>query len=181
MKLSWFRTYLPPLPEFDMTLQSWDTANKPGELSDYSVCTTWGISGKNLYLLDVYRKRVDYPTLKRAVAELYQRYRPRTILIEDKSSGTPLVQELRNEGVYAVKAYMPKMDKALRFHSASSTVEGGFVYLPEKAAWLAAYLHEITCFPNAKHDDQADSTSQALDWLKQRYWGKRGTIVEFLI
>lgn len=46
-------------------------------------------------------------------------------------------------------------------------IENGFVHLPEKAAWLAEYLHELTNFPNAKYDDQADSTSQALDWFKK--------------
>jgi hypothetical protein len=42
------------------------------------------------------------------------------------------------------------------------------VYLPEKAEWLASYVHELTTFPNGKFDDQADSTSQAPDWVKQR-------------
>ena len=34
------------------------------------------------------------------------------------------------------------------------------------APWLAEYLHEMTVFPNGKHDDQVDSTAQFLDWLK---------------
>jgi hypothetical protein len=55
----------------------------------------------------------------------------------------------------------------MRMHSVTAMIENGFVYLPEKAAWLADYLHELTSFPNAKYDDQADSTSQALDWFKQ--------------
>jgi phage terminase large subunit-like protein len=52
-------------PKFELTFQSWDTANKPSELSDYSVCTTWGVKQKNLYLLHVLRKRLDYPNWKR--------------------------------------------------------------------------------------------------------------------
>ena len=48
-------------------MQSWGTANKATELSDFSVCTTWGIKGKNLYLLGVLRRRLEYPALKRAV------------------------------------------------------------------------------------------------------------------
>jgi hypothetical protein len=54
----------------------------------------------------------------------------------------------------------------MRLHSITSTIENGFVYLPDQAEWLQAYLHELTTFPNSKHDDQADSTSQALDWIK---------------
>jgi hypothetical protein len=49
----------------------------------------------------------------------------------------------------------------------SSTIENGFVHLPEQALWLAEYLHEMSSFPKGKFDDQVDSTSQALDWVKQ--------------
>ncbi len=57
------------------------------------------------------------------------------------------------------------------FHTVSSTIENGFVHLPENAEWLSEYLHELTTFPKGKHDDQADSTSKALDWVRQGYWG----------
>ena len=46
----------------------------------------------------------------------------------------------------------------------------------EKAEWLAAYLHELTTFPNGKRDDQVDSTSQALDWIKKGYTGTHGFV-----
>jgi hypothetical protein len=36
-------------------------------------------------------------------------------------------------------------------------------------SWLAEYLHELTVFPNGKHDDQADSTAQFLDWLNRPF------------
>ena len=63
IKTEWFKIYAPAeLPkEFDLVIQSWDTANKPSELSDYSVCTTWGVKGKHIYLLHVLRKRLAYP------------------------------------------------------------------------------------------------------------------------
>lgn len=51
----------------------------------------------------------------------------------------------------------------------TSTIENGLVYLPEKAEWLAEYMHEMTLFPFGKYDDQADSTSQALDWVRGRH------------
>ena len=51
------------------------------------------------------------------------------------------------------------MEKIMRLHSVTSTIENGFVYLPTEADWLAVYLHELTVFPNGKHDDQADSTA----------------------
>ena len=48
----------------------------------------------------------------------------------------------------------------------TAMIENGFVHIPESAPWLAEYLHEMTVFPNGKHDDQADSTAQFLDWVK---------------
>ena len=93
---------------------------------------------------------------------------PKTILIEDKASGTQLIQELVSDGMHAIKKYEPTMDKTMRMHSVTSTIENGFAHLPDKAAWLGEYLHELTSFPKGKYDDQADSTSQALDWFKQQ-------------
>ena len=71
IKAAWFRTYAANErpAAFDRIVQSWDTANKATELSDFSVCTSWGIAGKDLYLLHVLRKRMEYPELKRAVCQ----------------------------------------------------------------------------------------------------------------
>ena len=71
VKAAWFRRYSrDQRPEFDRIVQSWDTASKPSELSDYSVCTTWGLKGADFYLLNVFRKKLGFPELKRAVVEL---------------------------------------------------------------------------------------------------------------
>ena len=166
----WFRSYVPgeEPSRFDLIVQSWDTANKSTELNDYSVCTTWGVKNKKIYLLHVLRRRMDYPDLKRAVRELAERFHPANILIEDKASGTQLIQELIRDNVYSVTRYEPTMEKVIRLHSITTPIETGFVYLPTESDWLAAYLHELTTFPNGKHDDQADSTSQALHWLIQQ-------------
>ena len=173
VKAEWFKTYTAAdLPaRFELTFQSWDTANKPTELSDYSVCTTWGVKERHLYLLQVFRKRLGYPELKRAVREQSGAFNPQTIMIEDKASGTQLIQELVNEGMHGIKKYEPTMDKIMRMHSVTSTIENGFLHLPDKAAWLGEYLHEMTIFPNGKYDDQADSTSQFLDWFKSNFKG----------
>jgi hypothetical protein len=63
--------------------------------------------------------------------------------------------------------YQPQTDKDIRMHAQTAMIDNGFVYLPKEAAWLAAYLHELTAFPKGKHDHQADSTAQMLDWLKR--------------
>jgi phage terminase large subunit-like protein len=116
---------------FETIFQSWDTANKPTELSDYSVCTTWGVKEKHAYLLHVIRKRLGYPELKRAVLEQLEAFGPETVLIEDRASGTQLIQDLVSEGMHAIKKYEPTMDKIMRMHSVTSTIENGSVHLPD--------------------------------------------------
>src|SRR6266568_3966586 len=169
VKAAWFRHYLPDeLPQsFERVVQSWDTANKATELSDFSVCTSWGVQGKNLYLIDVLRRRMEYPELKRAVREQYERFDSAIVLIEDKASGTQLIQELIAEGLHVVTRYRPQSDKDMRMHAQTAMIENGVVHLPDAAPWLALYLHELTIFPNGRHDDQVDSTAQMLDWFKQ--------------
>jgi len=174
VKEQWFKRYGEnDRPEtFDRIVQSWDTANKATELSDFSVCTTWGIKGKNLYLLSVLRKRLEYPALKRAVREQQSLFDADVVLIEDKASGTQLIQELITEGFHRVTRYQPDCDKIMRLNAQTGLIENGFVYIPQKASWLAEYLHELTVFPKGKHDDQVDSTAQFLDWFKRPFPGQ---------
>jgi predicted phage terminase large subunit-like protein len=169
VKEAWFRRYrIEDLPSsFDRIVQSWDTANKPTELADYSVCTTWGLKGPNFWLLNVLRKKFAYPELKRAVREQGELFKPAVILVEDKASGTQLIQELIADGLSQVTRYAPDGDKIMRLHAQTATIENGFVHVPETAPWLPDYLAEFMLFPNARYDDQVDSTAQALAWAKQ--------------
>ena len=76
--------------------------------------------------------------------------------------------------------YAPDGDKIMRLHAQTATIENGFVFLPEAAPWLADYVSELTLFPAGRHDDQVNSTAQALAWPKRRsttgiidYWAGR--------
>jgi hypothetical protein len=60
----------------------------------------------------------------------------------------------------------------MRMNAQTAIIENGFVCIPEEAPWLAEYLHEMTVFPNGKHDDQVDSTAQFLDWFKKPFSGQ---------
>jgi len=142
VKVEWFKRYgANQRPErFDRIVQSWDTANNATELSDFSVCTTWGIKGKDLYLLNLVRKRLEYPALKRAVREQRDLFNASVVLIEDKASGTQLIQELITDGCHGVTRYQPGCDKVMRLHAQTAMIESGFVHVPEVAPWLAEYL-----------------------------------------
>jgi predicted phage terminase large subunit-like protein len=172
VKTDWLRRYdASSCPStFTCVVESWDSANKAGELNDFSVCTTWGVFDGHYYLLDVFRKRLNYPDLKRAVVELARQHDADSIVIEDKASGTQLVQELQHEGaMYGIRPYKPPpgSDKILRLHTQTALFESGRVLLPVSAPWLEEYVRELTSFPGSKHDDQVDSTTQALDYLKK--------------
>ncbi len=168
IKEAWFNRYDLPPAAFDQVIQSWDTANKVSELADYSVCTTWGLKDHAFYLLHVLRKKLSYPDLKRAVQDQRYAFSATVILIEDKASGTQLIQDLLAEGVSMVTGCKPDGDKVMRVHAQSATMENGFVHLPRQAHWLDNYLHEMLVFPKGRHDDQVDATAQAFAWAKQR-------------
>jgi len=149
VKAEWFKPYDDKeRPErFDRIVQSWDIANKATELSNFSVCTTWGVCGKKVYLLGLLRQRLEYPALKRAVREQQNLFSANVVLIEDKASGTQLIQELIAEGCHGVTRYQPTTDKIMR-------------------------MHAQTAIPNGKHDDQVDSTAQFLEWFQKPFPGQ---------
>jgi predicted phage terminase large subunit-like protein len=172
VKTDWLRRYdaTSRPSRFTRVVQSWDTANKSGELNDFSVCTTWGVFDSHYYLLDVFRKQLNYPDLKRAVVKLARQHHTDSIVIEDKASGTQLIQELQHErAMYGIRPYEPPpgSDKILRLHTQTALFESGRVLLPVSAPWLDDYVRELISFPGSKYDDQVDSTTQALDYLKK--------------
>jgi predicted phage terminase large subunit-like protein len=137
---------------------------KPTELSDYSVGTAWQVQGDNCYLLDLIRGRFDFAELKRAVMRQKAQWH---ILIEDKGSGTPLIQELRREKVNPI-SITPDVDKVTRLFATQPRFESGSVYFPEHASWLSDLIGELLGFPEGRYDDQVDSISQALAWIEKR-------------
>jgi len=111
--------------------------------------------------------KLNFPELKRKVVELANKYNAGTILIEDKASGTQLIQDLKSEFVNGITEYRPPpgTDKVMRLHAHTAMFENGRVFLPRTAPWLADYVHELTSFPGGRHEDQVDSTTQFLDYI----------------
>jgi predicted phage terminase large subunit-like protein len=171
VKRHWIKRYdeLPLASERLLTLQSWDTASKGGPDNDWSICTTWIVTrDRRWYLLDVWRKRVDYPELKAAVETLAVTFRAQRVLVEDTGAGISLVQELRSR-VSGIIAVRPERDKVSRMAVVSAKFEAGQVFLPERAPWLGDFESELFAFPGSRHDDQCDSVSQALSETAVRF------------
>ncbi|MBF0563418.1 MAG: phage terminase large subunit [Alphaproteobacteria bacterium] len=177
IKRDWFKMCPPhPIPaQFGRVIQSWDTASMTSDHAAFSVCTTWGVITRfipgselevEIHLLDVLRDKMTYSNLKRAVIAKYHRFRPAEILIEQAGSGIQLLQEFVKTAL-PVRACPPQRNKASRMETQTDLIEGGRVFLPATAAWLADYLDEMTKFPKGKYNDQVDSTSQALAFIKE--------------
>jgi len=183
LKWSWFKFYHDPPQRMssDRVVQSWDTASKSEEINDYSVGTTWLAKNNDYYLLDVFRARMQYPELKQRVRELANLHRANSILIEDKGSGTSLIQDLRYEGSLRPIAISPEKDKITRLHAQTAKIEAGQVFLPERAAWLRDFEAEMKQFPNGRYDDQVDSVSQFLNWVdNHRYRPARFVYIDYM-
>ena len=165
IKNSWLK-YYDDQSDFDEIYQSWDCAIKTSYQNDYSVCTTWGIKDSKYYLIDVFRDKLDYPSLKKTVYNKALDIKPNAIIIEDKASGQQILQEL-TESLNIIK-YNPKYDKITRFVLVSSIFEAGKVFIPSNKAWLENFLSELRGFPNVDHDDQIDSMTQFLIWAQNK-------------
>lgn len=170
IKGAWFRRYrtAPVQGGENRTVLSVDSGYKPNELSDPTVITVWIVTQSGFYLVDVFRKTITYPDLKRAVKSYAEQWRPDELLIEDKASGQSLIQDLREETRLPIIPVDPgQVDKATRLSRNSALFEAGRVFLPESAPWLMAYEIELTTFPLSPHADQVDSTSQFLDRMRR--------------
>lgn len=160
------------LPKPTRIIQSWDTAFKAKSTNDYSVCTTWAECADGYYLIDLWKDRVEFPDLKRMVVALAAKHNPNGILVEDKASGQSLVQELRRDTRLPIIPVPVDIDKIARAYAITPLIESGRVFLPEGAAWLSDYIGSLGSFPAGAHDDDVDSTTQALNYLS------RGTGIE---
>jgi predicted phage terminase large subunit-like protein len=167
-KRDWFRYYDRPPDRFSRIVQSWDTAFKTGATNDYSVCATLGESGHGFYLLSLYREKVEFPELRRQVAQQADFWQPSEIYLEDKASGQSLVQELKVATKYPVIPVKVDRDKETRASAVTGYFESGRVFFPrtETATWVTYLEDELASFPAGLHDDCVDAISQALNRLR---------------
>jgi predicted phage terminase large subunit-like protein len=156
-------------PRFEELVLSVDSAFKTGRENDFSVGLVLGVGPTGYYVLDVSRKRLEFPALKREIEMLALRWKPDVVLVEDKASGTSLLQELRVGTRLPIQAIKVDTDKTTRANAVTPLVESGRVYLPESAPWLADFLEEISSFPAAPHDDMVDALTQGLNHVREAY------------
>ena len=174
IKTEWFRYYpLNVVYEYERIFITADTAQKVKEHNDYSVFGVWGITKQGqMHLLDMIRGKWEAPELKRKAIELWNTWikgkTPATAFyVEDKVSGTGLIQEIKATGGIPIIPIQPDKDKLTRVEASLTYLESGLVYLPDKPTYNfnADFLAECEAFTrddSHKHDDMVDVFSYAV-------------------
>ena len=170
VKSIWFEKYNNLNYNDTICVHSWDTASKEGQYNDPSACTVWRFQqfGNKYYLDDIVNEKFNTPDLKKKIIQMAERDKPFAILIEDASSGIGIIQSLQAETRLPVVAITPIKSKGDRLLKAAILMETGKVAI-RNCHWTLDYEVQLTTFPNAKHDDLCDSTSQFLIWANENY------------
>ena len=122
----------------------------------------------NIILLNSIKKRLEFPELKALTWAEYQEWEPDSLIVEKKSSGVALYQELRRAGIPA-QEYTPHRgsgDKTARLNSIADIIQSGLVWVPQ-TRWAEELVEEVAAFPFASNDDLVDSTIMAMMRFRQ--------------
>ena len=197
IKKSWFQPYKQEfIPKIKFTIQSWDTASSIRKEAAFSACTTWGVFDDeqgypSLILLGAWRKRVAFPELYETVQRMgrdyrattadrpiNQRFKPDLILVEEKSTGIPLIQTLNKTGL-SLTAWRPDKygDKVERVRRITHILESGRVYVPMQGPdftrmkkYAEVLVLQCITFPNADSRDFVDTMTQAIQRIINSGW-----------
>jgi predicted phage terminase large subunit-like protein len=160
-------------PRCEFTIMSLDAAQESTNRADYNALTVWGVfnneetGAKNIILLNSIKERMEFPALKKMVLAEYKEWEPDSFIVEKKSNGAALYQELRSMGV-PVSEFTPSkgQDKTSRVNAVSDLFSSGMVWAPD-TRWAREVVEECNDFPSGANDDLVDSTTQALLRFRQ--------------
>ena len=146
-----------------------DTAQKTKEQNDYSVLQCWGksINGQAV-MLDMVRGKWEAPELETMARAFWAKHKAvenqgvlRAFKVEDKVSGTGLIQKLKREGIPMIGVQRDR-DKVSRAFDTAPFVQSGNVVIIRNLSGLVDFLSEAALFPNAAHDDAIDCAMTAI-------------------
>lgn len=163
--------YYVVLPEIEEAVISVDCSFKDFTTSDYVAIQVWGRRGAHKFLIYRLKQRLGFAATVQAVRATKAQF-PQTIavLIEDKANGPAVIETLQGE-IAGVIPIEPEGGKIARAYAIQPQHEAGNLFLPDPsiAPWVNDYLTELTAFPGAPNDDEADATTQAVNWMSNRY------------
>jgi len=167
-KREWFQ-YYDTLPAEGYHLQSWDTAFKTGQENDYSARVDGFVTpNRDVYITDFDWQRLEFPQLVAEVKRAYEARKPRSVLVEDKASGTSAVQALKQGSAVPIVPIKPETDKVSRARSTTGWFEAGKVFFPRNHPRVAEFEAFLTGFPLLAHDDPTDAIVQLLKHVISR-------------
>ena len=161
-------------PHVEYVIMSLDAAAEKHNRADYTALTTWGVffneneNAHHLILLDSIKKRLEFPELKQLSMDEYTKWEPDAFIVEKKSAGTAIYQEMRRMGL-PVQEYTPHRgtgDKLARLNSVADIIASGMAWVPS-TRWADELVEEIAGFPFMSNDDLVDSTVMALLRFRQ--------------
>lgn len=164
-----------PTPDrYDYRFITGDTAQKTGELNDYSVFIEWGKKGDKIYFIDGIRGKWKAPELKKNfdlfVKKSWSKNRElgtlRKIYIEDKASGTGLIQDSGRTTPIEITPVQRSKDKVTRAMDAQPVIKAGRVVLPENHPFIIDFVIEHCAFTyddTHPNDDIVDNTIDAVN------------------
>lgn len=172
IKRAWFKRYS-MLPLMRRVIIAGDTAQKVKQHNDFSVFIVAGIGmDGGLYIIDLIRGKWEAPELERKLEDIWNKYRAshkaQSVYIEDKSSGTGLIQSIQRKRNIPIKGVQVDADKYTRVLGIQGFIESGYVFLPDGAEWVEDFLSEcekFTATDSHKHDDQVDTLTMAITEL----------------
>ena len=164
IKRAWFKRYS-VLPLMRRVIIAGDTAQKVKQHNDFSVFIVAGIGmDGGLYVIDLIRGKWEAPELERKLEDIWNKYRAshkaQSVYIEDKSSGTGLIQSIQRKRNIPIKGVQVDADKYTRVLGIQGFIESGYVFLPDGAEWVEDFLSEcekFTATDSHKHDDMVDA------------------------
>lgn len=169
---SWFK-YYGALPSLEFRFITADTAQKTGQENDYSVFQCWGRARTgHAVLIDQIRGKWEAPELLEKGRAFWVRHRDqagsalRGMYVEDKVSGTGLIQTLRREAIPVIPIQRNK-DKVSRAYDAAPFIEAGNVLLPLDRPFADDLVAEAIVFPSGAHDDQLDPMFDAINIVQK--------------
>ena len=165
-KREWWK-YYNKLPEYIQLVGiSVDATFKDSDTSDFVAIEVWGKLNNDYYLIDLIKKRMDFPETLRAIRYMADKYpNKHSILIEDKANGSAIISMLKHE-IGGIIAITPTESKIARANAITGIVEAGNVYLPEYADFTGEFVEEFASFPNGVHDDLVDACTQFINKFK---------------
>jgi predicted phage terminase large subunit-like protein len=175
VKREWWNMWMADEPpQCEYMIMSLDAAAEKHNRADYTALTTWGVflneetNEYNIILLNSIKKRLEFPELKELALEEYKYWEPDSFIVEKKSSGVALYQEMRRMGL-PISEYTPHRgtgDKLARLNSVSDIVSSGLCWVPP-TRWAEEVVEEIAGFPFMSNDDLVDSTVMVLMRFRQ--------------